>query len=108
MDMLTLSGIETSRYRNQFSLEMIGKSNATGTFFDDLDKVFFLSKIIPVNMNTLWNLSYESYNPDSRLVRTRIGFTGLLEFPNGQEIAVNKIILCSSISYLYGFYIRKR
>jgi len=106
--MLTTSGIESSRYRNQFSVEMIGKSNATGTIFDDIDKVFFISKIIPVNMNTLWNMAYESYNPDSRLVRTRIGFTGMLEFVSGQEITVNKILTCSAISYLYGFYIRRR
>ena len=107
MDTFTTSGIESSRYRNQFSLEMIGRSNTTGTFFEDIDKIFFVSKIIPVNMSTLWNMSYESFNPDSRLIRTRIGFTGLLEFPSGQELAINRITLCSSISYLTGFYIKK-
>lgn len=107
MDMLTTSGIESAKYRNQFSLEVIGRLNPTGTFLDDSDKIFFVNKIIPVNNTTVWSMNYENFCPDSRLARTRIGFTGLLEFPAGQELAISRVISFSAVSYLTGFYIKR-
>jgi hypothetical protein len=107
MDMITTSGIELAKYRNQFSIEMIGRLNANGTIFADLDKIFFINKIIPANASAIWNMIYENYCSDSRINRTRIGYTGLLEFPYGQELAISRIISLSSVSYLTGFYIKQ-
>lgn len=106
--MLTTSGIESARYRNQFSLETISRVNTSGTIFDDLDKIFFIQKIIPASSSAAWTLNYESYNPDSRLIRTRIAYVGILEFYPTQELVVNRIQSLNAISYLTGFFIRKR